>query len=288
MNRTGSRAGGVDSRGGFSLVELLLVMALSGVIGATLVSVIRAQGDFYRHHDDTALVAQNLRATTDVLGSELRLGAGDDLLAAEPDSVVLRFDIARGVVCDSIGIDEAIVFMFDSVSAPNLPSTFRGVAYSPPLEPRWSFADGSAPAIAQTGAVPRDACLRVGTPASGRDDQYRRLVGWRAAFSAGAPPAGSLIRWYGRLTYRLRAASGTAPVLALRRNSQELTTPFASPSAFAYRTVDGALHAAVSPPGFVDVVEVVLSATATGAGGRAPPLRRLMYGAVLRNTHRSP
>lgn len=269
---------------GFSLYELLVAVTIATVIGGALISLIRSQSEYYGRQEDAVEAQQNIRAVYDLMGGEVRSASGADLLLAGPDSFALRSDVSRAVVCDSAGPDEAVVFVYDSVSAANLPATFRGVAISLPVDSTWTYSDGAALTVLATGSGPRAICVSAGAPATAPDDRYRRLSGFLHAFAAGAPRRGTLLRVYGRLTFSL--ASGPARS-SLRRNSQELATPFGQ-TTFGYRLSDGSVHSTPTPARLFDVVEVLVSGTTFGTATASPSVRSFSHRLTLRNGVRAP
>ena len=273
---------------GFSLPELLIALTVGAVVGSALISIIRSQSAYYTRQEDAVIAQQNIRAVYDLMGAEVRLASGADLLLAVPDSVAIRSDVSRAVVCDSTGPDEASVFVYDSVSAANLPSGFRGLAISLPMDSTWSYADGGSLTVLDTGNGPRAICAIAGAPSTASDDRYRRLSGFQTAFSRGAPPRGTLLRAYGRLTFSFTSSIGGGPgQSSLRRNSQELAAPFGG-AAFSYRLSDGSVAAMPTSGRLPDVVEVLVSGMTFGTAATAPHMRSFNHRLVLRNAIRSP
>jgi len=268
---------------GFSLPEIIIAVTVATVILGALISLIRGQSAYYGRQEDAVTAQQNIRAVYDLMGAEVRSASGADILVAVPDSIAVRSDVSRAIVCDSTGPDEAIVFVYDSVSAANLPAGFRGVALSPPPDSTWAYADGVVLVLLETGSGPRAICIAAGAPGAAADARYRRLAGFSAAFPAGAPPRGTLLRVYGRLTFSFVAGAGHA---SLRRNSQELATPFAG-AAFSYALSDGSVVTA--PAGRLsDVVEVRVVGATFGTATITPHAWSFSHRITLRNGLRSP
>ena len=247
---------------GFTLPELLVTMAVGGLVLAALVSLLLGQGRFYRHADDSILARQSAGAITDLMSSELRLARPADLLAAEPESVSVRLDIVLGVVCDSTTADEVALYWYDSVPAANLPSGISGTSYSLPLASGVRHADGWSPVVTASGAGARAVCAAGGTPITGSDSDYRIVSGWTAAFAGDIPSPGSLVRRYGTLTYRL-APSRFGAGDALWRNRQEMVAPLKG-AAFTYESDDGSVAGSVAAVDFERVRTIRLGGEAVG------------------------
>lgn len=86
---------------GFTVVELLVTMVLMGLVVSAVLRALGAQRRFYARQARILDARHALRASTAILGSELRdISALDgDLYAVGPDSVALRSTVGFGVVC---------------------------------------------------------------------------------------------------------------------------------------------------------------------------------------------
>jgi prepilin-type N-terminal cleavage/methylation domain-containing protein len=182
---------------GFTLVEILITVVVAGVLGAALMGLVLGQQRFYGHSDDTIIAQQNIRAAMDLMATELRMASPTDVMVARSDSVVVRSDILRAVVCGVTGGDEATVFVYDSVTSANLPPAFRGTAYSGAYDSTFVYGDGFTPSNS-IGGPAIGTCTGNGSPTGQPNWTYRRTSGWTGQFGA-VPDRGSLLRWYGAL-----------------------------------------------------------------------------------------
>jgi prepilin-type N-terminal cleavage/methylation domain-containing protein len=91
----------IKRRGGFTLVEVLVVIVLGTVVAAALWNVLRYQQRFYRTERTAVLQHDALRLAAAVLTADLieASGTGGDFVAIEPDSVSLRSPVGFGIVC---------------------------------------------------------------------------------------------------------------------------------------------------------------------------------------------
>lgn len=260
-----------------------MALVVAGAIGASLVAVLLRQARTYSLGDDVVHAQQSLRAAADLLSTELRQVGPGDLFAATPDSVSLRRDVLRAVVCasDGAGRGAATLFVYDSVHALNLPPGTRGWAFSDPGSATWrrvEWADpGSSPLSVETD-VGRRECEERGAPAGLAGWRYRRVEGWLETGGFGSvPEPGAVVVGYGRLTYRLAPSSFDEAGVALWRNRQELLSPFGRETRFVYRLADGTARRSVAPAELGSVRLVGLRGTALGKGGNrhrvARPLR---------------
>ncbi len=250
---------------GFTLVEALIALVISGVLATALISLLLGQSRFYERTDAQIYAEQSLRGAMDLVASELRMGSGADLLAAEPDSVSLRFDLVRAVVCDTTGADAVAAFALDRITDANLAGGFSGTAVSGPYEETFDYADGWMPTESSTGTGPETTCVAVGAPSGLDVDDYAVLTGWTSQFGA-RPDPGSVVRVYGRLTYRFAPSTFFATRTALWRGSQELIGPLENEASFSYVMDDGSVESSVSGSDLRDVIAVRVTATALGDG----------------------
>ncbi len=269
------------SERGFTLVESLIVIIMIGIIGSAVLSLLMAQDRFYSRMDDGIAAEQNLRAAADLTSNELRMGGPGDLLAAEPESVSIRFDVYKAVVCEVTGVNSVHIFVYDSATSPNLPTNFVGTAYSGSYTTTYEYADnwtGTTPASAAAKTV----CVANGTPDTTPSSLYRDASGWNGNFPSGAPDRGSIVRRYRRLTYRF-APSGFGSGYGLYRGTQELVGPLDPTSSFEYVMVDSTVQTSVALADLPDVRIIRLNATAIDDDPRFDLQRILLFDIPLRN-----
>ncbi len=261
-------------RAGFSLIEVLLVLALLGTVSSAAIWLFIKNSRFYDRSDETIGARENLRATIDLLSAEVRQASPADFLAAASDSLTIRFDVSRAIVCDSTAPDQVALVVFDTVRAANVPSTFRGTAVSDPYDSSFTFLDGWRSPVIGKGSGPRAACEARGASTELPSSRFRAVSGWRSRYGK-LPPAGSFVRVYGRLSYRL-GTSSFEPGLGVWRNGQELASPFAEGSSFSYILEGGAEQSAVpvGDLGRIRAVHIRLEGTGRSGGARfQPPVR---------------
>jgi prepilin-type N-terminal cleavage/methylation domain-containing protein len=274
----------VKSQDGLTLVEMLVALVISGVIASALLSLMLGQSRFYQHADDQIWAEQSNRATFDIVSSELRMASPLDLLVARPDSISVRFDIMRAIVCDSVAADQATLLVYDTIAAWGLDGGFLGTAYSGPYEEDYEFADTFLPSTAATGSGPKTTCVANGAPSTSPDNTYATLSGWGGNFTDGVPDRGSVVRFYSRLTYRFAPSTFFTSRTALWRGAQELVGPFESGAAFSYVMDDGTIKNNVPSSQFDEVVAVRVTATAVGDGANRYDVRRqLQFDIPFRN-----
>lgn len=248
---------------GYTLVELLVALVLTGIIAGSVLGFLLEQDRFYGTSSDLVYAEQSLRAGMDLLSSELQMASPTDLIVAEDDSVSVRFDVWRGVVCGTASaLDEASVFLYDSVTNANLPASFRGYSYSNPLTSDIYYADGWSPSVDLS--VGQVECENNGAPTGQESWRYRVLTGWTGAGGFGQlPERGAWVTKYGQLTYHF-APSGFDPGAALWRNGQEVVSPFRAGAAFSYVMADSSVRSSVAASKLDSVRAIRVSAVALG------------------------
>lgn len=273
-NRIVSGEGRVTNEHGFTLVEALIALMLSGVLAAALITLLVGQSRFYDRTDDQLNAEQVAQATFDLFSAEMRMAAAEDLLAAAADSVMFRMDLMQALVCDSTGADEATVYVFNRTTNTNLSGSWVGIALSGAYEEDFEYEDGWNPTVTASGSAPKADCVASGTPATGADNDYLRIPDWAARYSDGVPERGALMRAYGRTTYKFAPSTFFTTRIALWRGTQELVGPFADSAAFSYVMLDGSVRTAVGPASLDSVASVQLTATALGEGNNPHDISR--------------
>lgn len=89
-------------RAGFTLVEILIAMAILSVVITAAFQVLQTQGDAIRFQRTTIDVQQTNRTVAGVLAAELRevSPTEGDLIVATPESLTMRLVRKLGVVCN--------------------------------------------------------------------------------------------------------------------------------------------------------------------------------------------
>lgn len=250
---------------GFTLVEALVALTISGIVATALVSLLVGQSRFYQHTDDQLNAEQVAQATFDLLSTEIRMAGATDLLAAEADSLAFRYDVIQAVVCDQTAGDAAAMYVYDRATNAGLTGSFVGIAVSGPYATDFEYADGWNPTPSDTGAGPKGVCSLAGFPATGASSDYLEISGWTSGVGA-TPIRGALVRGYGRVSYTVEPSTFFSSRWSVWRGTQELVGPFESGATFSYVMADGSVQSSVTSSDFDDVVAVRLTATAVGDG----------------------
>ena len=254
---------GVPTAAGFSLVELLVVMVVTGLIGAGVVGLLVEQNRFYAANEDRSYADVSRRGLTDLASSELRMLSTSDLYKTKGDSIRARFDLAQAVGCAVDASPGNVPLVIHHAPNVSLPSGRTGTAYSSPFESDFVYADGWTGTFILQGGTAVTTCDANGAPGTLPSNRYR-IEDW-SGHPSGLPPVGSVVRYYGDLVYTFKASDqGTG--LALWRNDQELIAPFAAGATFSYIMDNGTKQVSVSNANHKDIRRIRVSARAIGDG----------------------
>lgn len=270
---------GTRPTAGFSLVEILVALVVTGIVGAAVVQLLLQQDRFYASVDGRTFTETAVRATADLLNRELRAAAPSDLVSADAGSITLYQDSLRAAVCALAGGDVE-AYVYHRVSSPELKSGTAGTFYHDVEQDTAAYL-ADAPDVLATGgdgSDPRDACTSGGAPSGASDDRY---VQWD--WPASPPPdTGAVVHVHGEVTYRLASSSFGAGE-ALFRNGRELVGPFTPGSTFEYRMADGTVTS--DPGGSLEDVRAVLfdGRVREPEGSRDSLRRQLHLDVTLRN-----
>ena len=251
--RATSRSANPDAgaEGGFSLVEMMVSIVLTGVVGAAIVGVLMEQNGFYQENSRRVMGQKSLRRTADLMSTEIRMIHQGDVQTAEADRVTARHGLTAGVVCHTTS---TTAFVYLHRLSDSEPETVRY------LEPRF---DGSW----QTGLVWSDlqvdgseTCASYGAPSGKSSERYREVTSWPGSM----PEVGSLVYGTSPLTYEF-VEQGDGDIVLLR-NDERFAGPFEeSGTYFRYFRPDGTeLSAPVGGSSLDQISTVRIDATALG------------------------
>lgn len=120
--------------GGFTMVELLVAMVISGILVGVIFQVIGGNSRFVSMQSAREEVQQNSRAAVDLISSDLRAGSPAGLIEMQPNSVRLYVPRAWGILCDDVAPSTTNVWAI--FPAGTIPPEFSITAQSP----QWGIA----------------------------------------------------------------------------------------------------------------------------------------------------
>jgi prepilin-type N-terminal cleavage/methylation domain-containing protein len=217
------------TRRGFTLVELVVTMAVMGILGGALVRLTINQSRYVGEQEALMEARQTSRQAMNLLATELRMVSDNGVVQVSFDSITARVPFAFGMLCGvSGGAQIATLLPSDSAAWANALSP--GVAY------RSGGSFTPAGGITVSASTASSAC----TADSIREVSGGRLVALSPANVLSSANTGDLMYLYETVTYRFATSGELAGRRALYRVSggtaEELLAPFASTAGFAYLT----------------------------------------------------
>ena len=103
-------------RQGFSLVELLVAMAITGVVMAAVFKVYTTQQDSYLIQEQIAEMQQNGRTAKYVMTREIRMAGYDPMAAVPPFGFVSAYGDSTNFTMDIVGEDGAVTVPGDNIT----------------------------------------------------------------------------------------------------------------------------------------------------------------------------
>jgi hypothetical protein len=285
-------------RRGVTTIELVVVLAVAGVLSAAIGTLLRRQQRFYTRAASIVEHRASLRDATAILPAELRAlsPAGGDVLAFSDSSLEIRATIGAGIVC-SVGADGSSIDI--APATPALAGTLAAFSTTPqsgdvalvydprlpddPDDDRWA-----ARSVSSVAAI-ADACATSPLITADRAALPRLRLRLVAGSSIPATANGAFAHVLRRVRYRLYRSStadwylgysewdGTAYTVV-----QPVSGPFAAYSrqsattglSFRYFDVDGGEVLSIGDVSRITRVEVAArAARAGGLSTDAEPLR---------------
>ncbi|HET7321226.1 MAG TPA: type II secretion system protein, partial [Longimicrobiaceae bacterium] len=213
----------VAERRGFTLVELLVALVISGILAAIILQLLQGQTRFTRVQSAREEVQQNARAVVELLAGELRgVPGGDALVQATADSVTARVPRVWGVVCTTPATSSRLQVVLASDGADLTPTDSTGlvVELRGGGTPQWS----NDVRVTSVGA-PISTCAGEALPA-GAVMREIDFAGSLAPSPMPNPTAGDPVYVYDPVTYRVGHSDGVEGLWVQRRSDGSGSQPF--------------------------------------------------------------
>ncbi|CAN5835005.1 hypothetical protein BH23GEM3_BH23GEM3_07700 [soil metagenome] len=201
------RARPAPEQAGFTLVELLVALVISGILATVIFESLLGQSRFARLQGARQEVQQNSRAALDLIGAELRGVAPRGLITAEPQSISFRSPRIWGVACGYLA--GSLVVLFPSYAGDEgIPAGLR-LAVESPAAGGWAFTSATgAPGSAALVTCNGQAGLGGVAPSPAATAERVRVYGGSSFPSDVAP--GSRVYLYQSVSYAVGAGTGSS------------------------------------------------------------------------------
>lgn len=257
----------MKSRAGFTLVEVLIALTLTAVLGAVFMGAFVTQTRFFDHQEKVGAARAVSRGALNIMMSEMRmveLGGG---VVATPtnDELEIRVPYVFGMVCSTAGNLLKLSTLPGDLSGIG-DMDFSGYAYrmangsytyiespitaSPidPLDPAGPVACDAAGVVPGSGVVPGGVVLTT-------------------ALGSGSPAIAAPAFLYRRIKYEFAPSSVVSGVALWRHvdgetNPEELIAPFDTTAKFRFFESDAAVAQDAVPATLSNItgIEIVLDA----------------------------
>lgn len=250
------------NRAGFTLVEVLIALTLTAVLGAVAMGAFVSQSRFFDHQEKVGAARAVSRGAMNIMMSEMRMiELGGGIVAATTQEITMRVPTAMGVACASAGTLTASMLPADLSGVDNV--DFSGWAFRTGPG-TYTYVEGTVAPIAGLATVCATAGIlpaQTGVSTAGvlNDGSVIQIA------TGTAVPAGSPIFLYNIVTYAFAASTTVPGGIALWREldgaaPEELVAPFANTAEFRF-FVNDAATATTTVPGTLSTitgVEIVL------------------------------
>jgi prepilin-type N-terminal cleavage/methylation domain-containing protein len=248
------------ARGGFTLVELLVALVISGLLTGVIFQVIGGNSRFVSMQSAREEVQQNSRAAIDLITSDLRSAAAVGLIEMQPNSVRLYVPRAWGILCadiNSLSSDVWAVFPAGTIPvdfSPTAQATHWGIAVHQTEDPtastnQYRFVNAVAPATSTNPCAAVQPNLGTGHTTMG----FRKIAGVFVDVGLTTIRTGTPVMIYEEVRYDVAQPTGSSDFWVRRMVGYSGTTPNMQPMAgpvpsatalgFTYLQSDGATPA---------------------------------------------
>ena len=180
-------------RAGTSLVEMLLVLALGGLITTAAVSMIAPTNDLAREATESTEIGEGARSSIDLIASSIRRVPAGGVLVATRDSVVVALPLGVGMFCANDG--SRLTAYLGLAGRPLNVAAVDGYALREP-NGTWTFTSMAGTSLFSGATTGKAPCVAAGGGVAGVDTDYYTFY-----ISTSVAPGQGLLVW-DRHTFR--------------------------------------------------------------------------------------
>lgn len=157
---------------GFTLLEAIVALTLSGLIVLLVTASFVAQNDYYAYIMDRQVVQETARSLVEYVATELRAVTADGFTVAEEERLAIRQPIGLGAVCGFQSADSYVHLTLDVAEL----DTDEVAGYAIRDEAgSWAYAAASWSSMSSGSGAAAAACADRGADTAGVADEYRSL-----------------------------------------------------------------------------------------------------------------
>lgn len=205
----------MNGRSGFSLVEMVIVLALAGVVSVAAINMFASQNRVNAVMTELGESQENARSAVEVAARDLH-GASGGIGMARPNRLLARIPVTMGVICAAPSPGSRAAYFPRRSSDLVFARDVDGIGYRNATG-MW-ITGYRTDAGGFNGRASRQPCLDAGRGAAGSDAEYATLivdgdvgdlvmlyqeVGYRFGTSSLDPDSRALIRQRGRTQVEL-------------------------------------------------------------------------------------
>lgn len=245
----------LKTRAGFTLIEVLVAMTITAIIGAAVTGVFVTQSRFFDHQEKTNFARGVGRGAMNIMMSELRMLERDGgVVSATPKELTIQAPYALGVSC-GLNSSRLVVSQVPADPVVTAAAAYSGYAYRN-ADGTYTYAPhatgpNNASASHCTGSLPR---IRVIPAAEGG-----AVIGLLPGIDV---PRGTPVLLYQQVTYEFKASNTVPGRLALWRTTSagtdELVAPFDTTARFRFYVNDAATPVDNAPANLSDLTGIRL------------------------------
>lgn len=260
-------------RRGFTLIEVVVSLAIASVIGVAATKLLISQNRYYNHETNLRAARSIARSASNILLADLRMvqdSGGVDSVVSNGKLIRILVPYRVGLICGVSGTTTT-VSMLPIDSGTTAVSVYRGFAWRDSVKGRYTYVWPTDPTVTGVPVAAADPTICTGNGANqaqirtlsvnGRTGQILALR--NAATTA---PAGAPVVFFQRITYSFKPSVIYPNTLGLYRNveggsNEELMAPFDTASRFRFYTA-GSDVSTLAPPAISDIrgLDLVLAA----------------------------